>query len=148
MRTFHDTCTQLLMLEYISQEDQVRTVKVNGKDVPIKEIMLSDETSSKCKITLWRELSAAETRPGDYIRITDVIPHNYRSILSLSATPNSKVEVNSFPVLIMLYCTFKLAYLVPFYFLAHSKLQPKIKNDASFTTLHTVPSNFSQNVIS
>jgi hypothetical protein len=37
-------------------------VKVIGKDVPIKEIVLTDETSSRCKVTLWRELSSVDSR--------------------------------------------------------------------------------------
>lgn len=40
-----------------------------------------------------------ETRPGDYIRITDVIPHSYGNELSLSATANSRVEKTESPLL-------------------------------------------------
>ena len=50
------------------QEDEVRFVKVRGENVPIKTVLLTDETASKVKVTLWHDLSAAETRPGNIDR--------------------------------------------------------------------------------
>jgi len=75
------------------QEDEVRFVKVRGENVPIKTVLLSDETATKVKVTLWHDLSSAETRPGEFVKITDLITSTYQSEISLSATTNSTVEV-------------------------------------------------------
>ena len=66
----------------------MRFVKVRGENVPIKTVLLSDETATKVKVTLWHDLSSAETRPGEFVKITDLITSTY-----LSATTNSTVEV-------------------------------------------------------
>jgi hypothetical protein len=83
------------LLVYLFQEDEVRYASVKGENVPIKTLHSTDNTASRVKVTLWRELtSTGDTRPGDYIKITDSIPNVYNSEISLSATSNSTVEVN------------------------------------------------------
>ena len=46
------------------QEDDEKTVKVRGEDVPIKTITL-DDGSSKTKVTMWRDSINRSVRPGE-----------------------------------------------------------------------------------
>ncbi|KAH3844231.1 hypothetical protein DPMN_086487 [Dreissena polymorpha] len=55
-----------------SQEEAPRTVRINDEEVTIKVVKVEDSTSN-CNVTLWRAAAAADVRPGDYIRVTDVI---------------------------------------------------------------------------
>lgn len=74
-------------------EDEVRYVGVMAENLPIKTLHLSDDSASRVKVTLWREFaSTGDTKPGDDIKITDLIQSMYTSEISLSATCNSTVE--------------------------------------------------------
>jgi ssDNA-binding replication factor A large subunit len=68
-------------------------VKVREEEVQIKSIMIEDDTQ-KAKITLWRELAAVETRPGNYIQVTDVIVNVFNNQTSLRTTSRSTVTVS------------------------------------------------------
>lgn len=75
-------------------------VSVKGENVPIKTVHLTDDSASRVKVTLWRELaSSGDTRPGDYVQITDFIPSTYNSEISLSASSNSAVKKTEAPLL-------------------------------------------------
>lgn len=74
------------------KEDEPRTVSVRGEDVTLKQITIQDDTG-KTKVTLWRQAAQSSTRPGDMVRITDVVLNSYQNTLSLSTTMKTKLEV-------------------------------------------------------
>ncbi|KAL4232195.1 hypothetical protein ACF0H5_009770 [Mactra antiquata] len=74
------------------QEEESKTVQVKGDPVTIKTVTLEDE-SGQGKVTLWRECAAADVRPGDFVPISDVIPNQFNSQTTLSATVKSTVQV-------------------------------------------------------
>jgi ssDNA-binding replication factor A large subunit len=73
------------------QEDEIKTVR--GEEVKIKTIMLKDSTET-AKITLWRDLATADTRPGDYRQGTDVVVNFYNNQATLQTTSRSNVKVS------------------------------------------------------
>lgn len=83
---------------YSVQEDAVRTVLVRGEEVPVKAIYLQDESLPRCKVTLWRDLTAVDIRPGDYVTVTNVVTNNYKNEVSLSGTNRTEVQVCCLPV--------------------------------------------------
>ncbi|XP_052214933.1 uncharacterized protein LOC127833612 [Dreissena polymorpha] len=81
----------------IVQEEAPRTIRVNDEEVTIKVVKVEDSTSN-CNVTLWRAAAAADVRPGDYIRVTDVIVNHYNGSTSLSTTARTKIEKTEVPV--------------------------------------------------
>jgi ssDNA-binding replication factor A large subunit len=74
------------------QEEEKQTVKVRTEEVPIKNIYIEDKTG-RAKITLWREASSTDARPGDFVEITDLLARTYQDCTSLSTTQRSIVKV-------------------------------------------------------
>ena len=72
-------------------------MKVRGEEITIKSVTVEDRTG-KAKITLWRTLTEAPVRPGDYIKITDVVVNHYNNMTSLQTTQMSKVEVSDISI--------------------------------------------------
>ena len=81
------------------QEDEIKTVNVRGEEVKIKTILLKDDTDT-AKITLWRDLATVDTRPGDYIQVTDVVINVYNKQTSLQTTSRSNVKVSIVGIII------------------------------------------------
>ena len=52
------------------QEEAVHQV-VNSTNVNIKNICIED-SSTKCKVALWRSCVDQDVRPGDFVEITDL----------------------------------------------------------------------------
>lgn len=77
----------------VLQEEATQEVKVHNDTVKVKTIYVKDETIPRCKVSLWRELSEADVRPGDHISITDVVLNVFRGESSLSTTSLTKLQV-------------------------------------------------------
>ena len=65
---------------------------VKGESTKIKTITIDDGTA-RAKVTLWRKLSDADTRPGNHVTISDVIINVYQNNTTLSTTARSTVQV-------------------------------------------------------
>lgn len=75
------------------KEDEPKQVTVRGEEVTLKSIMMEDPTG-KIKVTLWRDNAKKEVRPGDHIRVTDVVINHFNGSTSLQTTMLSSVEVS------------------------------------------------------
>lgn len=82
-----------------------KTVNVKGDDVRIKSVTLNSGTH-KAKVTLWRDCSESEVRPGDFIQVTDVITNTYNNNTTLLTTTKSKVEILCFTAIFKLFSHF------------------------------------------
>ena len=67
-------------------------MKIQGADVAIKSIYVQDRTG-KAKVTLWRDASNSEVRPGDFVEITDIISNTWKKETAVSTTSRSTVFV-------------------------------------------------------
>ncbi|KAJ8313568.1 hypothetical protein KUTeg_008129 [Tegillarca granosa] len=86
----------------IVQEEATREVLVKEERVKIKNIFIED-TSSKCKVALWRKCAEEFIRPGDYIEITDVVTNTFRNEVSLSSTSRTKITKTECPPEVKIY---------------------------------------------
>ncbi|XP_062597814.1 uncharacterized protein LOC134259230 [Saccostrea cucullata] len=80
----------------VVQEEATREVFVTGvlfkeEKTKVKNIYI-ENTSSRCKVSLWRENTEESVRPGDYVQITDVVTNSYRNEVSLSTTFRTKIS--------------------------------------------------------
>lgn len=92
--------TRVSVMGQIIQEEATQEVKVHNDIVKVKTIYVKDETVPRCKVSLWRELSEADVRPGDHISITDVVLNVFRGESSLSTTSLTKLQKCEAPELI------------------------------------------------
>ncbi|XP_062595983.1 uncharacterized protein LOC134257373 [Saccostrea cucullata] len=75
----------------VVQEEATREVLFKEEKTKVKNIYIED-TSSRCKVALWRENTEENVRPGDYVQITDVVTNSYRNEVSLSTTFRTKIS--------------------------------------------------------
>jgi ssDNA-binding replication factor A large subunit len=83
----------ITLLFFSKQEDEPRQVKVRGSEVTIKTVTVEDATG-KAKVTLWREMAESPVRPGDHVKIMDVVVNTYNNVTTLQTTMTSTVEVS------------------------------------------------------
>ncbi|XP_053383780.1 uncharacterized protein LOC128549990 [Mercenaria mercenaria] len=81
---------QYLVVTSVSKEEEPRTVTCRGEKVPIKVVTVEDG-SGKAKVSLWRDNSTTEARPGDNVTITDVVLNIYNNTTTLNTTAKSEV---------------------------------------------------------
>lgn len=81
------------MTSHCLQEDNEREVMVRQSPVKIKEIYISDKTTEKVKVTLWRSTNL-EAKIGDFVKITNVVTNNFKGFTSLSSTGDSTLLVS------------------------------------------------------
>ena len=72
-----------MFVQILFQEEEPRTVEKNKEKVLIKIIIIEDSTGHS-KVTLWRETSEQNVRPGDHVTITDVIVNSYNSYITIN----------------------------------------------------------------
>lgn len=76
----------ILIVYILFPQDQAPTqVNVKGKLTPTRNITLEDPTGTT-KVTLWRELSLADFKPGEFVKLTNVTIAHYRNEISFNST--------------------------------------------------------------
>ncbi|XP_056014049.1 uncharacterized protein LOC130052602 [Ostrea edulis] len=86
----------------IMQEEATREVFVREERVKVKNIFIED-SSSKCKVALWRNFADKDIRPGDYVHITDVVTNTFRNEVSLTTTTKTKISKTDCPPEVKIY---------------------------------------------
>ncbi|KAJ8317193.1 hypothetical protein KUTeg_005097 [Tegillarca granosa] len=84
--------TRVSVMGQIIQEEATQEVKVHNDNVKVKTIYIKDNTISKCKVSLWRELCETDVRSGDHVSITNVVLNVFRGETSLSTTSLTKLQ--------------------------------------------------------
>ncbi|XP_078515325.1 uncharacterized protein LOC144774705 [Lissotriton helveticus] len=80
----------------ISEDEEHKTVFINGKNTALKSITLKDSTDD-IKVTLWREATLFKINIGEYVMLTHVTVHECNGQKILNTTRHTKIQVTTEP---------------------------------------------------